>query len=63
MHSVDVNCISTVSRYLENLECETMVDGLDEADADAVALVTSSDRPEKDLEDMANDLLPLLGGS
>lgn len=44
-------------------ECAAAIDRLGEAGADSVVLVPSIDQPEEDLEDMTNELLPLLGRS
>lgn len=44
-------------------ECAAAIDRLGEAGADTVVLVPSIDQPEKDLDDMARELLPLLGKS
>ena len=43
-------------------ECKAAIDRFGEAGADAVVLIPSIDQPEKDLEDMARELLPLVGG-
>ena len=43
-------------------ECKAAIDRFGEAGADAVVLVPSIDQPEKDLEDMARELLSLVGG-
>ena len=41
-------------------ECVAAIDRLGEAGADTVVLVPSIDQPEKDLDDMTRELLPLL---